>query len=384
MRSRNRRAKFFLLYIFSATVALAEPVPFADRPVNIFTNDLKTNRLILAPRSNRISDALQELREQHGIHISQVFLGGVIYVTDDRENGAQGYDVHAELDHPLILPWYQAKWPSPNQEEQEFNEKEAAELLRYAKENEPSARNDKRIAYTYAITPFHHILIQARDIEGFVLVKKTGRLRRSLAQTLFHETMHVLHHAKLAVEVEKMLDLPGGFYERRKAIQAACPQFLIRLGEEGSFNNKTQDFCGHKSLNELRRAYALKYKIPQRDGERVGIENLGGDGWCWRHESDADKRVVIQGEKLCRHGEYEDIHSFVDGSEYFAIMMELKTFHPEEFARVASPAEKAFFESVYARFLRRLKTQAAATSPTEKQTDKLEGWLRAKGSKAGE
>lgn len=165
-----------------------------------------------------------------------------------------------------------------------------------------------------------------------------------------HEAMHLWENnnpSNLKL-VKAFLKSPNGYYGRIAKAEKECPQF----NEYNSFTGKEKTFCGYNSISDLRAAYALKYKIPQRYGRNVEKVRLLTDSHSCRVWE--TKKVTVDNEIYCfprvsrDYGADEDIHAFRKNqpSEYFAVMVELYLYNRKEYLRVASAEEQLAFQSI--------------------------------------
>ena len=319
---------------------------------NILFVDKETNtKLTLSNSGNQAARALEELKNTYGIRLSQKFLGGIIVGRSDVEKQIYGFDLCASLDNPLILPWYKKSWPSPNKKDQFELEEDARILMECAKKYEPRKEVEFQITYSHAVVPFRHIYIKESEFSEVVYDERLNMIINTGAQTLFHESMHILHSSLLAKEVEDFLKISGGYYDRLAMINSACPPFKERDGMRPGFTQADKTFCGFNSREELYIAYAKKYKIPQRHGKNTGIYPITPIEKCV--ERIPIIKITIANQDYCRMNprDAEDIHAVRDGSEYFAIMIENYVFNRAEFNRVALPAERVFVKKMIDKYL---------------------------------
>lgn len=311
------------------------------------------DKLEIAPPNNDAIYALAELREKYSVDINRDIIAGLLLFDPIGPDplALKGLNLQYVLRHPLIRPHF-SNAPELWIGEDPQYVAEIKEIYSDLLHNDDSEYKDiKTSPWSFADASFNFALLGKRERDILVYDPKNNSFRSYISELAFHEAMHVFHRRKLGPEVERILKLPGGFYERRAALREECPTLIAWHGQGHGFDSTAKNFCGYKSRAELTRAYAAKYKIPQRYGEALGLMHLSPDTDCWSGENEflIARRLTIASNKFChRFGpeDTEDIHAFSSGSEYFAIMIQALVFYPQEFERVALPEEKKFFREV--------------------------------------
>ena len=137
-----------------------------------------------------------------------------------------------------------------------------------------------------------------------------------------------------------LLKTPGSYFDRVRESEKICANFV-----EVSGGDSEKPECGFKSVRDAMRSILEKQKWPQRFGylTQRKLAYIKDSYGC----SFLGPEITIDGKVHCVIEKTDsftmgDLHAFDNEFEYFAILMQLYVFSPEDFKRDATPAEQEF------------------------------------------
>ena len=314
--------------------------PFSNSAVQILT--VKNGSLGLSDGNTIIEKSLRTLQRQYGVRISQKALAGYILDLDQAETEAQyeGFDLDAHVDEPRFAPWFHNPFP-------EIPESAAytESLWKYATTGQrENGYEPGKITYAVAYTHFDHVFFPLKKFAtGFYYNPVTTAATDEGFESVLHEALHIWHFRNRA-SVDHLLKSKGSYFDRVALSETVCPKFL-----EVSSRFDEQQPCGHSSKEAAMKAVLAKAKWPQRYGsltQRLKARVKGSYG-C----SSQGGETTINGQVVClsesESGLVGDLHALDNEAEYFAILMQLYIFSPDDFRRVATGEEADFAKSLF-------------------------------------
>jgi hypothetical protein len=293
-----------------------------------------------------IESSLARLQSEYKIRINQEVLAGYILNLDDSDaNNIKGFDLDAYVDLPFFKPWFHNPYPG-NNESDDYTES----LWKYAMSAPPldSAREKEGDAVAY--THIDHVYFSLGKFNyGFYVNAASGKSNNAGFESVLHEALHIWHFRNLE-RVTALLKSPGGYFDRARESEKICKDFA-----EVSLGDTELPGCGFDKSITAMKTILEKIKWPQRYGylakrkiavskDSYGCSSLGPE-------------TIIEGQTYClieKTDSYTmgDMHAFDNETEYFAILMQLYVFSPEDFKRVATKVEQEFASRLFSETFR--------------------------------
>lgn len=204
---------------------------------------------------------------------------------------------------------------------------------------------------TYALPEINGVYIPLNKLsQGIYFNYKSNSYTTAGLESLLHEALHIWH-TNHADEVEKLLKSKGSYYDKIIQSKKICEHFM-----EASYSPAATDFkCGKVSNKDILLRLFQEVKWPSRCNSttnRVCPTPTEKEPASFCQEN---SYKVFDGKKYCTLIEKEegwswDLHSMDDDTEYFAILMQLYIFSPDDFNAIATSEERKFADNLFAKF----------------------------------